>query len=230
MRKMWDRMSFPRLGAKAELDVGAEKGGQSFESMRSGIEVVENRKTVLAEASGDERETIVQRPHLRERTGQETKAERISRRFELEGSTGMSAHLIGLPPHIPIEPPTPPPIPLPAGTQVPVLVGRGKQGLVIKGRDAAIIVAVKKSVSVSERNLTPINAEGSNGKVEETRGQKDNVGGHKTEVGWEGKSIAERRRQKFGEKMGKKLRREQTHNSGEAESSEDALGHFVSIT
>lgn len=209
---MWDRMSFPRLGAKAELDVGAEKGGQSFESMRSGIEVVENRKTVLAEAGADDREVIVQRPpigpQLRERIAQDSEAERVSRRFELEGSTGMSAHLMELPPHIPIEPPTPPPIPLPVGTQVPVLVGKGKQGLIIKGRDAAIIVAVKKSVSVSERNLTPINAEASNGKVGETRGQKEPMGSNKTEVGWEGKSIAERRRQKFEEKMGQKLGKE----------------------
>jgi hypothetical protein len=225
-------MSFPRLGAKAELDVGAEKGGQSFESMRSGIEVVENRKTVLAEAGGEERETTPIDPQLRERTSQATEAERISRRFELEGSTGMSAHLMELPPHIPIEPPTPPPIPLPVGTQVPVLVGRGTQGLIIKGRDAAIIVAVKKSVSVSvsETNRTPVKAEASNRKVEETRGGKRDMDSNKTDVGWEGKSIAERRRQKFGEKMEKKLRREETHRSGQPESSEGPLGHFVSIT
>jgi hypothetical protein len=232
MRKMWDRMSFPRLGGKAELDVGAEKGGgDSFESMRSaGIEVVENRKTVLAEVGGEERETTPIEPQLREGTAQEAEAERISRRFELEGETGMSAHLMELPPHIPIEPPTPPPIPLPVGTQVPVLVGRGKQGMVIKGRDAAIIVAVKKSVSVSvsETNLTPVKAEASDRKVEETRGGKQDVDSNKTEVGWEGKSIAEQRRQKFGEKM-EKLMREETHRSRQPESSEGQLGHFVSI-
>jgi hypothetical protein len=203
----------------------------SFESMRSaGIEVVENRKDVLAEAGGEEKKTTPIEPQLRERTAQATEAERISRRFELEGSTGMSAHLMELPPHIPIEPPTPPPIPLPVGTQVPVLVGRGKQGLVIKGRDAAIIVAVKKSVNVSERHLAPVKAEGSKIMVEETRGRKQDMDSNKTEVGWEGKSIAERRRQKFGEKMNKKLGREEIQGSGEAESSEDALGLFVSIT
>jgi hypothetical protein len=232
MKKMWDWMSFPRLGGKAELDVGAEKGAEnSFESMRSaGIEVVENRKTVLAEEGGEERKTSPIEPQLRERTAQVTEAERISRRFELEGSTGMSAHLMELPPHIPIEPPTPPPIPLPVGTQVPVLVGKGKQGVVIKGRDAAIIVAVKKSVSVSESHLAPVKAEGRKIMVEETRGRKQDMGSNKTEVGWEGKSIAERRRQKFGEKMNKKLGREEIHRSGKAESSEAALGHFVSIT
>jgi len=232
MKKMWDLMSFARLEGKAELDVGAEKGGgSSFESMRSaGLEVVENRKTILAEAGGEERKTTPIEPQLRERTAQATEAERISRRFELEGSTGMSAHLMELPPHIPIEPPTPPPIPLPVGTQVPVLVGRGKQGLVIKGRDAAIIVAVKKSVNVSERHLAPVKAEGSKIMVEETRGRKQDMDSNKTEVGWEGKSIVERRRQKFGEKMNKKLGREEIQGSGEAESSEDALGLFVSIT
>jgi len=232
MKKMWDLMSFARLEGKAELDVGAEKGGgSSFESMRSaGLEVVENRKTILAEAGGEERKTTPIEPQLRERTAQATEAERISRRFELEGSTGMISHLMELPPHVPIEPPTPPPIPLPVGTQVPVLVGRGKQGLVIKGRDAAIIIAVKKSVSVSERHLAPVKAEGSKITEEKTRGRKQDMDSNKTEVGWEGKSIAERRRQKSGEKMNKKLGREEIHRSGEAESSEDALGHFVSIT
>jgi hypothetical protein len=102
--------------------------------------------------------------------------------------------------------------------------------LVIKGRDAAIIVAVKKSVNVSERHLAPVKAEGSKIMVEETRGRKQDMDSNKTEVGWEGKSIAERRRQKFGEKMNKKLGREEIHRSGKAESSEDALGLFVSIT